>query len=181
MKTLLNLAFESYCRAGTAYRHNYSSQYFALSHEHRGASLSPTSWIFLRSRREIRKEMAVMIRIHRRYLSENVFNERRACSRPEPSYAESDSTDSPKIHPHILIEATMSYWLARRCSIREQVVADRLPHRLYLRSDIGQIDKDPVYVRVGATTMIVLPSRYSSTREENLKGSDMINDQKMSS
>lgn len=49
------------------------------------------------------------------------------------------------------------------------------------RADYFIVAHAAVYVRVGATTMIVLPSRYSSTREENLKGSDMINDQKMSS
>ncbi|KAK0243683.1 hypothetical protein EDD85DRAFT_784234 [Armillaria nabsnona] len=163
-------------------RPDYSSQYFALSHEHRGASFSPKSWIFLRSRilREIRKEIVVMIRIHRR-----------ASSRPEPSYTElDDSTDAHfvtqglKIHPHILIEAIMNYWL---------VVADRLPQdfqyplfyrRLWIRDQ--QQDQDrPVNQRVThglrasrCNYYDVLPSRYSSTREENLKRSGMINDQK---
>ncbi|KAK0445898.1 hypothetical protein EV421DRAFT_1734533 [Armillaria borealis] len=104
--------------------------------------------------------------------TQNVFNERRVCSRPEPSYAESDdSTDThfvsqgPKIHPHILIEAIMSYWLVHRCSKREQVVADRLPQDHFIVAHAA------VYVRVGATTMM-------SYLHENLKRSDMINDQK---
>ncbi|PBK84155.1 hypothetical protein ARMGADRAFT_1037292 [Armillaria gallica] len=144
---------------------------------------------------------------------------RRACSRPEPSYTElGDSTDAhfvtqgPKIHPHILIEAIINYWLVHRCSKRELVVADRLPQdfqyplfcrRRWIRDQ--QQDQDrPVNQRATqyrdnhpcklfhcrtcsglrasrCNYYDVLPSRYSSPREENLKRSDMIHDQKMSS
>ncbi len=50
-------------------------------------------------------------------------------------------TQGPKIHPRILIEAMIIYWLVRRCSKREHVVADRLPQGkpvVPAKLDIGQ-------------------------------------------
>ncbi|KAK0187553.1 hypothetical protein F5146DRAFT_1003320 [Armillaria mellea] len=156
MKARLDIAFESYRRAGTAHRRYQDGNGNLHSYK------------------------------------QNASNERRASSRPKPSYAESDD----------IMDMIMNHWSMHGCSKREQVEPGRLyeASQLYLRS--WTLDKSPVdfqylfftassgYMTNDRISIVlglranrydyydVLPSRYFPAPEKSLKRSYMINGRK---